>query len=80
MTPEEKMQYCQRQIDSKKQEIAQVQGRIDMVKERLADMGIRSKKELETALAKAEAEYKKAETDYETKMQDFEIKYKEYLP
>lgn len=80
MTPEEKMQYCQKQIDYKKQQIAQIQGKIDMVKERLADMGIKSNKELANALAKAETEYNTAKKDYEEKMQNFETKYKEYLP
>ena len=80
MTPEEKIQYCQRQIDARKQEIAQIQGKIDMVKERLAEMGINSKKELEEALARAEKEYVAARQDYESKMSDFESKYGEYFP
>ena len=80
MTPEEKIQFCQRQIDTRKQEIAQSQGKIDMVKERLAEMGINSKKELEEALAKAEKEYVAARQDYESKMSDFESKYGEYFP
>lgn len=80
MTPEEKIQYCQRQIDTRKQEIAQIQGKIDMVKERLAEMGINSKKELEEALAKAEKEYVAARQGYESKMSDFESKYGEYFP
>lgn len=80
MTPEEKLSYCQKQIDYKKQQIAQIQGKIDMVKERLADMGIKSNKELANALAKAETEYNTAKKDYEEKMQNFETKYKEYLP
>lgn len=79
-TPEEKIQFCQRQIDNRKQEIAQIQGKIDMVKERLAEMGINSKKELEEALAKAEKEYVEARRDYETKMSEFEAKYGEYFP
>lgn len=80
MTPEEKIQFCQRQIDTRKQEIAQIQGKIDMVKERLAEMGINSKKELEEALARAEKEYVAARQDYESKMSDFESKYGEYFP
>lgn len=74
---EEKIRHYKGQIFSRKQDIAQIQGKMDMIKEQLADMGINSKKELEDALKKADKEYRAAREEYESKMAAFEDKYGE---
>lgn len=79
MTPEEKFNHFKKLIETRKQEIAQTQGMLSMVKKQLQDIGINSKKELEEALKDAKIKYEAARVDYENKMRDFESEYKDYL-
>jgi F0F1-type ATP synthase membrane subunit b/b' len=79
MTDLDRFNYIKRQIETRKQEIAQNQGAINMVKKQLKEMGINSKKELDEALSKAEAEYKAAYEDYHAKLNRFEEMYKDFF-
>lgn len=79
ITPEEKFNHCKRMVETRKQEIAQVQGMINMVKKQLKDMGINSKQELDEALSEAKTKYEAARQDYENKMKRFEEAYSSFF-
>lgn len=79
VTPTEKFNFVKRQIELRKQEIAQTQGMINMVKKRLKEMGINSKQELDDALSEAKTKYEAARIDYENKMRRFEDAYKDFF-
>lgn len=79
VTPTEKFNFVKRQIELRKQEIAQTQGMINMVKKQLKEMGINSKQELDDALSEAKTKYEAARVDYENKMRRFEDAYKDFF-
>lgn len=79
VTPTEKFNFVKRQIELRKQEIAQTQGMINMVKKQLKEMGINSKQELDSALSEAKTKYEAARVDYENKMKRFEDAYKDFF-
>lgn len=79
VTPTEKFNFVKRQIELRKQEIAQTQGMINMVKKQLKEMGINSKQELDDALSEAKTKYEVARVDYENKMKRFEDAYKDFF-
>lgn len=79
VTPTEKFNFVKRQIELRKQEIAQTQGMINMVKKQLKEMGINSKQELDSALSEAKTKYESARIDYENKMKRFEDAYKDFF-
>lgn len=79
VTPTEKFNFVKRQIELRKQEIAQTQGMINMVKKQLKEMGISSKQELDDALSEAKTKYEAARVDYENKMRRFEDAYKDFF-
>jgi len=79
VTPTEKFNFVKRQIELRKQKIAQTQGMINMVKKQLKEMGINSKQELDSALSEAKTKYEAARVDYENKMKRFEDAYKDFF-
>lgn len=79
VTPTEKFNFVKRQIELRKQEIAQTQGMINMVKKQLKEIGINSKQELDDALSEAKTKYESARIDYENKMKRFEDAYKDFF-
>lgn len=79
ISPEEKFEHYKRQIEHKKEQLAQTQGMLNMVKRQLAEMGINSKAELEAALSEAKTKFEAARVDYTNKMKDFEETYGDYF-
>ena len=79
VTPTEKFNFVKRQIELRKQKIAQTQGMINMVKKQLKEMGINSKQELDSALSEAKTKYEAARVNYENKMKRFEDAYKDFF-